>query len=272
MTWSTATPEWWKGVSGFSKSCRRISITSWKKRRNIYGRVDRRRRKRSRGTSDGERRHRGLARRGRPEGERRYRSHPAGISVIKDAILESRKIFVRLYTYSLYRISESLRLIITVAVLGLAVGAYPLTPLQLILLALLNDLPIISLATDKVKIANRPSKINIKKRFILSSSFGLVGVVNSLLLFFIARWMGLPWAAIQTIFFLKLTIGGHMLIYVAHTKERWWKFLPSKPVILATTLTQALATVLALTGLFMGGPNRGNGRSPSGSGRSSGCR
>ena len=39
-----------------------------------------------------------------------------GISVIKDAILESRKIFVRLYTYSLYRISESLRLIITVAV------------------------------------------------------------------------------------------------------------------------------------------------------------
>ena len=87
----------------------------------------------------------------------------SGISVIKNAIIESRKIFARLYTYSLYRISESMRLIITVAVLGLAVGAYPLTPLQLILLALLNDLPIISLATDKVKIANRPSKINVKE-------------------------------------------------------------------------------------------------------------
>ena len=44
-----------------------------------------------------------------------------------------------------------------------------------------------------------------------------------------------------------------MLIYVAHTKERWWKFLPSKQVIMATALTQALATILALTGLFMGG-------------------
>jgi H+-transporting ATPase len=177
----------------------------------------------------------------------------SGISVIKDAILESRKIFVRLYTYSTYRISESMRLIITVAVLGIVVGAYPLTPLQLILLALLNDLPIISLATDRVKIANRPAKINVRERFKLSSSFGMVGVVNSLLLFFIARWMGVPWAAIQTIFFLKLTVGGHLLVYVAHTKERWWRFLPSKTVIVATALTQAAATALAMTGWFMGG-------------------
>ncbi len=176
-----------------------------------------------------------------------------GISVIKNAILESRKIFARLYSYSTYRISESLRLIITVAVLGLMVGEYPLTPLQLILLALLNDLPIISLATDKVKIANKPSKINVKERFTISSMFGIVGVVNSLLLFFIARWFGLPWTTIQTIFFLKLTIGGHMLIYVAHTKDRWWNFLPSKEVILATSLTQMIATFLAITGIFMGG-------------------
>ncbi|MFA5248215.1 MAG: HAD-IC family P-type ATPase, partial [Patescibacteria group bacterium] len=36
-----------------------------------------------------------------------------GLSVIKDAILESRKIFVRLYNYTVYRISESFRLIFT---------------------------------------------------------------------------------------------------------------------------------------------------------------
>ncbi|HUX35962.1 MAG TPA: plasma-membrane proton-efflux P-type ATPase [Candidatus Paceibacterota bacterium] len=176
-----------------------------------------------------------------------------GISVIKDAILESRKIFARLYSYSLYRISESLRLIVTVAVLGLVVGEYPLTPLQLILLALLNDLPIISLATDKVKVANRPSKVNVRERLAVSSKFGMVGITNSLLLFFIARWLGVPWAMIQTIFFLKLTIAGHMLIYVAHTGERWWNFLPSKEVILATSLTQITATILAVTGFFMGG-------------------
>jgi H+-transporting ATPase len=177
----------------------------------------------------------------------------AGISVIKDAILESRRIFVRLYSYSLYRISESLRLIVTVAILGLVTGQYPLTPIQLILLALLNDLPIISLAFDRVKIANRPAKIDTRERFTLSSLFGLNGVVESLVLFFIALRLGVPWPVVQTIFFLKLTVSGHMLIYVAHTRERWWKFLPSKQVIGATLLTQAAATFLAMTGLFMGG-------------------
>lgn len=175
-----------------------------------------------------------------------------GISVIRDAIIESRKIFERLYTYSLYRISESLRLIVTIAVLGIIYQTYPMTALQIILIALLNDIPIISLATDRVKIKNRPAKINVKERFVLSSLYGLVGVANSLLLFFLAKnFFHLDWKIIQTMFFLKLTVSGHMLIYVAHTKDRWYKFFPSKEVILATTITQLVASLLAWTGFLM---------------------
>ncbi len=177
-----------------------------------------------------------------------------GISVIRDAIIESRKIFARLYTYSLYRISESMRLIITIALLGLFAGKYPMTPLQIILLALLNDVPIISLASDNVHIARRPAKINAKKRFVLSSLYGMTGVLNSMLLYvFVVYIWKLPWTVIQTMYFLKLTVSGHMLIYVAHTKQRWFKFFPSTQVIWATTLTQVGATILALTGFLMPG-------------------
>jgi H+-transporting ATPase len=177
-----------------------------------------------------------------------------GIGVIRDAIIESRKVFERIYTYSLYRISESLRLIVTICILGIFYGVYPLTALQIILIALLNDIPIISLASDKVNIPNRPEKINVKKRFVLSSLFGLVGVINSLLLFMLVRniWH-FDWSVIQTIYFLKLTVSGHLLIYVAHTKKRWWNFLPSRQVIWATSLTQLIATILALTGFLMSG-------------------
>lgn len=175
-----------------------------------------------------------------------------GISVIKDAIIESRKIFARLYTYSLYRISESLRLIVTITILGILYKVYPLTALQIIVVALLNDIPIISLASDRVSITNRPAKIHAKKRFTLSSLYGLVGIANSLILFFIVRnVLHFDWRVIQTMYFLKLTVSGHMLIYVAHTKQRWWKFLPSKEVIWATTITQLIATLLALTGFLM---------------------
>ncbi|MCL5011985.1 MAG: HAD-IC family P-type ATPase [Patescibacteria group bacterium] len=175
-----------------------------------------------------------------------------GIAVIKDAIVESRKIFVRLYNYSVYRISESFRLIITILILGISTGSYPLEPLQLILLAVLNDIPIISLATDRVKISARPAEIQVKQRMTLSLLFGSVGWVNSLLLFFILLYgLHLPLGMIQTMFFLKLTVSGHALIFVAHTKERWFKFLPSKEVIIATLGTQVIATALAISGFLM---------------------
>lgn len=177
-----------------------------------------------------------------------------GIATVKDALIESRKIFERVYSYSLYRISESFRLVITIAVLGILYKVYPLTPLQIILLALLNDIPIISLAFDRVQVANRPARINVKERFMLSSLYGLAGVANSLLLFFLAAniWH-LNWSVVQTMFFLKLTVSGHLLIYVAHTRQRWFKFLPSREVIWATTLTQIVATTLALSGFLMPG-------------------
>lgn len=178
-----------------------------------------------------------------------------GIGVMRDAFIEGRKIFERLYVYSLYRISESFRLIVTIVILGIAIRTYPLSPLQLILLALLNDIPIISLATDRVQIANRPSAIHVRQQFSQSIRYGMVGVVNSLLLFFVAtHYLHLPLPIVETIFFLKLTVSGHLLIYVAHTKKRWWQYFPSGTVIAATSVTQALATTLALTGWLMPAP------------------
>ncbi len=175
-----------------------------------------------------------------------------GLSVIKDAVIESRKISSRIYTYSVYRIAESLTLVVTVFILGIAYQNYPLTPVQLILIVILNDVPIISLAFNRVRAAHNPAKINIKQRFILSSIYGSIEVVNSILLFLImTKWLHLDWDSIKTIFFLSLTISGYALIYVVHTEDWWFKFLPSRPVILATGLTLLVATALALTGVFM---------------------
>jgi len=175
-----------------------------------------------------------------------------GISVIKDAVLEARKIFARLYSYSIYRISESFRIILTIVILVLMYEQYPLSPIHIILLAFLNDIPIISLAFNRVKVAECPAKIDIKKRFVLSSLLGLVGVITSILFFLIAKNIfNLSDEVISTLFFLKLTVSGHLLLYVAHTESLWLKFLPSKEVIFSTLGTQLLASSFALFGIFM---------------------
>lgn len=176
----------------------------------------------------------------------------SGIGVMETTIIESRKIFFRLYNYSVYRISESFRLVVTALILGLIIKGFPLTPVELILIAFLNDIPIITLAFDRVKRADRPADIAPKERFTLGTLFGCVGVVNSLLMYFLlANIVHLSLPIIQTAFFLKLTVSGHMLIYVAHTKERWWRYLPARSVIIATSITQVVATILAVSGIFV---------------------
>lgn len=175
-----------------------------------------------------------------------------GITVIKEALIEARRIFERLYSYSVYRISESLRLIVTIAVLGIAVHTYPITPVQLILIAFLNDLPIISLAFNRVKTTHAPASSRSKRKLYRGMLHGTVGIASSLLLFYIMWFvLRLPLDVIQTAFFLKLAVAGHMLIYVAHTDDPWYKFLPSRQVIAATSITQLLATLIAASGLFM---------------------
>ncbi|HWC57393.1 MAG TPA: HAD hydrolase family protein, partial [Candidatus Paceibacterota bacterium] len=175
----------------------------------------------------------------------------SGIGVIKDAFIEARKVFMRMYSYSIYRISESFRLIMTVLILGVMIHQYPLTPMQLILVAFLNDIPIISLAFNRVTYTVRPEGVPVRKRFKISLLFGIIGVLQSIILFVILRHFGYPLAVIQTAFFLKLIISGHMLVFVAHTQKRWWRFFPSRPVILATLATSILASLVASFGIFM---------------------
>lgn len=110
-----------------------------------------------------------------------------GIGVIRNAIIEARKIFVRTYYYSVHRISESFRLILTIAILSLIYSAFPLTPVQIILLALLNDLPIISLAYDRVTASAKPAAIHIRERFSLASLYGAIGIMESLTLFLLMK-------------------------------------------------------------------------------------
>lgn len=176
----------------------------------------------------------------------------SGISVLEAALIEARKIFFRLYNYSVYRISESFRLVVTALVLGVLIKGFPLTPVQLILLAFLNDIPIITLAFDRVKRADRPADLAPRERYALGTTFGMVGVANSLLMYYVLTAVAhLPLPLVQTAFFLKLTVSGHMLIYVAHTKEYWWKYLPSPSIIMATSVTQIAATALAITGILV---------------------
>ena len=71
-------------------------------------------------------------------------------------------------------------------------------------------------------------------------------------------WIGeeillLDRTAIQTLMFLKLTVAGHMTIYIARRGEHpfWTRPFPSAKLFWTTELTQVVATLFAVYGVFM---------------------
>jgi H+-transporting ATPase len=72
------------------------------------------------------------------------------LSVIIDAIKESRRIFQRMSSYAMYRIAETLRVLLFMTLAIVVFNFYPLTAVMIVMLALLNDGAILPIAYDNV--------------------------------------------------------------------------------------------------------------------------
>jgi H+-transporting ATPase len=79
-----------------------------------------------------------------------------GLGVIVEAIQESRRIFQRMNNYAIYRITETIRVLLFMTLSILVYNFYPVTAIMIVLLALLNDGAIISIAYDRTRPSPAP--------------------------------------------------------------------------------------------------------------------
>ncbi|MEN6358670.1 MAG: plasma-membrane proton-efflux P-type ATPase, partial [Smithella sp.] len=112
-----------------------------------------------------------------------------GLSVIIDAIKESRKIFQRMNSYAIYRIAETIRVLLFMTLSILVFNFYPVTAVMIVLLALLNDGAILSIAYDNVRYSDRPEAWEMQKVLGIASVLGVAGVIASFGLFYIGERM-----------------------------------------------------------------------------------
>jgi|SRR5680860_1195539 len=175
-----------------------------------------------------------------------------GLSVIINAIKESRKIFQRMNSYAIYRIAETLRVLFFMTLSILIFNFYPVTAVMIVMLALLNDGAIISIAYDKVVYKNQPEAWNMRLVLAISTVLGVIGVVSAFGLFYLGmRVYNLDHAHIQTMMYLKLSVAGHLTIFLTRTRGPFWSIRPAKILLLAVIGTQIVATLIAVYGLFM---------------------
>ena len=175
-----------------------------------------------------------------------------GLSVIIDAIKESRKIFQRMNSYAIYRIAETLRVLLFMTLSILIFNFYPLTAVMIVMLALLNDGAILSIAYDNVHYKDEPEAWNMRLVLGIATVLGVVGVVSAFGLFYLGeRVFHLDRAHIQTLMYLKLSVAGHLTIFLTRTRGPFWSIRPARILWVAVLGTQVLATLIAVYGVFM---------------------
>jgi H+-transporting ATPase len=175
-----------------------------------------------------------------------------GLSVIIDAIKESRKTFQRMTNYAIYRIAETIRVLLFMTLSITIFNFYPVTAIMIVLLAVLNDGAILSIAYDNVRHGDKPEAWDMRAVLGLATILGVFGVIASFLLFYLGdKVFHLDSNVIRSLIYLKLSVAGHLTVFVARTRGRFWSIRPAPILVIAVIGTQVAATLIAVYGLFM---------------------
>ena len=175
-----------------------------------------------------------------------------GLGVINDAVKQARITFERMKSYSIFRIAETVRIILFMTFSIVVFNFYPITALMIILLALLNDIPILAIAYDNTSVDVKPVRWHMPEILTVSTVLGISGVVSSFLLFFLLKDNGFSDELIRSMLFLKLIVAGHSTLYITRTHGWFWhRPWPAGLLFGATFGTEIIGTLIAVYGFLI---------------------
>ncbi len=152
----------------------------------------------------------------------------------------------------MYRIAETLRVLLFVTLAILIFNFFPVTAVMIVILALLNDGSILSIAYDNVHFKDQPETWNMRLVIGMATVMGVVGPVAAFGLFYLGdKVFHLNHPHLQTLMYLMLSVAGSLTIYLTRTRGPFWSIRPAHILLLAVTGSEALATLLAVYGVFM---------------------
>ena len=167
-----------------------------------------------------------------------------GLSVIIKAVEEARKIFERMNSYAIYRITETIRIMIFVVLAMTIFNFYPISTVMIILLALLNDLPIMTIAFDNTWLDPKPVRWDMHRVLMVATILGMVGVVQTFGILVIGKVaLNLDQGQIQSLIYIKLAVAGHLTLFVTRSKRSFLSKPYPSPILLIATQAVAAAIV-----------------------------
>ncbi|CAG9317425.1 unnamed protein product [Blepharisma stoltei] len=205
-----------------------------------------------------------------------------GLSVIIEAIYRARKIFQRMNNYCIYRVACTVQLLVFFFITMCAINpqnfdcgvksptddycdkvpnTFSLPVIAIVLITVLNDGTIVSIAYDKVTVSKKPEKWNLTLMFFNSCTLGAIALVSSVTLvllmlsnmdyydsfsFFKAFDIdAFKYGEILTALYLKVSISDFLTLFSARTSSWFWTRMPSRILIFAFIFACMTATLFS---------------------------
>ena len=203
--------------------------------------------------------------------------HKAGLLTVIQSIIRARKIFHRSETYCIYRLSCSFQLLLFFFICVVAINpstnpcskhencntipnTAALPVLTLVIIALLNDGTIISIAYDKPSISKEPKSWNLTIIFTIACVLGSISFFSSLAflllglnhmdsnqpnpLFDLMTIPSLSYGEVLASIFMKISISNYLTIFSVRCKGFFFMSLPGKALLLTGITSIAVTTLL----------------------------
>jgi P-type Mg2+ transporter len=166
------------------------------------------------------------------------------LSVIVDGLREGRRTFVNLNRYLLYTMVSNFANVLIVAVASLLLDFLPLLPDQVLLLTILSDLPMLSIATDRVSAREVATPRHWDIRQIVEPAIYL-GIVNALFALVLLRFFReAPAPELRTAWYLFLAVTAILVLFPVRSRLPFWQDVPPSWEVLTATGVGLLASVL----------------------------
>ncbi|MDP3998151.1 MAG: HAD-IC family P-type ATPase [bacterium] len=170
------------------------------------------------------------------------------LNVIVDGIKEGREIFANTTKYIRATLASNFGNFYTVAVVSLFINFLPLLPLQILLINLLTDFPLIAVATDNVdkEELRRPRSYDIKEIVLIATILGVVSTVFDFIFF--ALFYRISPAVLQTNWFIGSVLTELIFLFSIRTRFSVFKAKPPSNILLyLTSLAFVTAIILPFT-------------------------
>jgi Mg2+-importing ATPase len=171
------------------------------------------------------------------------------LDVLAGGIVEGRKTFANITKYILNTISANFGNMSTVAASSLFLSFIPLLPSQILLNNFLSDVPLVTVATDRVDpdLLRRPRRWDIAGIARFMVIFGLLSAAFDLLLITVLLRWATSVAVFRTAWFVESACSEVLVTFAIRTRLRFWRSPPSRWLVWSSLATAAVAFGLPFT-------------------------